>query len=465
MSFDKLSQRLLAHRQDRLLRFWRELSAVERDVLTRQIEQIDFEQLGRLTRGTPQGAESSADRSRRAKPAALVVRAPVNPRESPEWIAARKTGEKALRDGRVGIILVAGGEGSRLGFPRPKGEHPIGPISKKPLFQLLAEQAVALSRRAGVPLPYYVMTSHATHDETVAFYESHGRFGMARDQVQFFQQGTMPAVDRDSGKVLLASKHELALNPDGHGGMIAALARSQMLDDMRRRGLELLYYHQVDNPLARVCESAFLGFHVEYSSEVSTKVVAKISPLEKMGVVVDVDGRTQIIEYSDLPDEVAALRDERGELVHWAGSTAIHVFNRAFLDRLIDEKIELPFHRAIKKVPFVDDKGERVEPERENAVKFERFIFDALPLARRALVVEARREDEFCPLKNRSGDFSAEHVKASLMRLHAGWLRAAGAELRADLPVEISPLYALDAEEVAKKLDRSRKFDAPVYLE
>ena len=114
---------------------------------------------------------------------------------------------------------------------------------------------------------------------------------------------------------------------------------------------------------------------------------------------------------------------------------------------------------------FVDEKGERVEPEHENGVKFERFIFDTLPLARRALVVEARREDEFCPLKNRSGDFSAEHVKASLMRLHAGWLRAAGAELRADLPVEISPLYALDAEEVAKKLDRSRKFDAPVYLE
>src|SRR5262249_41498453 len=173
---------------------------------------------------------------------------------------------------------------------------------------------------------------------------------------------------------LLASKHELALNPDGHGGLIAALARSQMLDDMRRRGLELLYYHQVDNPLARVCESGFLGFHVEYSSEVSTKVVAKGSPLEKMGVVVDVDGRTQIIEYSDLPDEVAALRDEQGALVHWAGSTAMHVFNRSFLDRLVDQKIELPFHQAVKKVLYVDEEGECVEPPGENAVKFERFI-------------------------------------------------------------------------------------------
>jgi UDP-N-acetylglucosamine/UDP-N-acetylgalactosamine diphosphorylase len=234
---------------------------------------------------------------------------------------------------------------------------------------------------------------------------------------------------------------------------------------MRSRSIDYLYYHQVDNPLARVCDPAFLGFHVQHQSEISTKVVAKLSPEEKMGVAVDVDGRTQIIEYSDMPARVAARRDAHAQLLLWAGNTAMHVFSRSFFERLRAGRIELPFHRAIKKVPFVDEAGKLVEPETENAIKFERFIFDALPLAERSLVVEARREDEFCPLKNKSGDFSPEHVRHSMARLHAQWLRAAGATVPDDLSVEISPLYALDAEELAGKLDASRKFDGPVYLE
>jgi UDP-N-acetylglucosamine/UDP-N-acetylgalactosamine diphosphorylase len=166
-----------------------------------------------------------------------------------------------------------------------------------------------------------------------------------------------------------------------------------------------------------------------------------------------------------MPADVSARRDAHGQLLLWAGNTAMHVFSRSFFERLRDGRIELPFHRAIKKVPFLDDAGQLVEPGTENAVKFERFIFDALPLAERSLVVEARREEEFCPLKNKSGDFSPEHVRQSMSQLFADWLRAAGATLADDLPVEISPLYALDAEELASKLDVARKFDGPVYLE
>jgi UDP-N-acetylglucosamine/UDP-N-acetylgalactosamine diphosphorylase len=393
------------------------------------------------------------------------VRVPRNQRDLAEWRAARQTGDELLRAGRVGVILVAGGEGTRLGFPHPKGQFPIGPVSGKSLFQLLAEQAVARARIARAAIPYYVMTSPATHDETVAFFESHAFFGLDRGHLHFFRQGTMPAVDRQSGRLLLSAKHELALNPDGHGGILAALDRSNLLDQMRRQNVDFLYYHQVDNPLARVCDPAFLGFHALRQSEVSTKVVAKLAPDEKMGVAVDVDGRTQIIEYSDMPAEVAARRDAHGQLVLWAGNTAMHVFSRSFFDRLRAGRIELPFHRAIKKVPYIDEGGQLANPETENAIKFERFIFDALPLAERSLVVEARREDEFCPLKNKTGDFSPRHVQQSMSRLHGEWLRSAGATLAADLPVEISPLYALDAEELAGKLDTSRKFDGPVYLE
>jgi len=450
------------------MRWWDELSTTSRSSLAAQIAEVDFEQVQELA-GLAESAgarqESPAEKSRRAVPPADLVRVPRDAHDRQAWDDARKTGVEMLRAGRVGIILVAGGEGTRLGFPHPKGKFPIGPVSGKSLFQLLAEQAVARGRLTRTAIPYYVMTSPATHDETVAFFEEHSCFGLNRSDVHFFRQGTMPAVDRWTGQLLLAARHELALNPDGHGGILTALDRSQLLDHMRDRRVDYLYYHQVDNPLAQVCDPAFLGLHVQHASEISTKVVAKLSAEEKMGLAVGVDGRTQIIEYSDMPAEMAARRDASGQLLYWAGNTAMHVFSRSFLERLRDGRIDLPFHRAIKKVPYIDDSGRLVEPDVENAVKFERFIFDALPLAERALVVEARREDEFCPLKNKSGDFSPEHVQQSLSRLFAGWLRAAGALVPDDLPVEISPLYALNADDLARKIDLTRKFDGPVYLE
>jgi UDP-N-acetylglucosamine/UDP-N-acetylgalactosamine diphosphorylase len=461
-----LAAHLENHGQEHLLRFWDELSADEQDALARQIEELDLPWLSALSDASEMTDESPAQKALRAVPPANLVTVPRDEeRLLTDWAEARKAGEALLRDGRVGVILVAGGEGTRLGFPHPKGEFPIGPVSGKPLFQLLAEQVVARSKRVGAPIPYYVMTSRATHGETAAFFEKHRHFGLDPRAVRFFQQGNMPAVDRHTRRILMSSKHELALNPDGHGGLLAALERARLLEDMRRRGIDFLYYHQVDNPLARVCDPAFLGFHALRQSEVSTKVVAKLSPDERMGVAVDVDGRTQIIEYSDLPAEVASRRDAGGNVLLWAGSTAMHVFSRSFFERLRDSHLELPFHRAVKKVPSIDETGRRIEPVSENAIKFERFIFDVLPLAERSLVVEARREDEFCPLKNKSGDFSPDHVRASMSAQFASWLTAAGAAVPERLPVEISPLYALDAEQLAAKLDRTRKFEGPAYLE
>ncbi len=464
---NSLAARLRVLQQDHVLRWWEELSSQQQDQLAQRLAAIDIDQLARLQQKRPDGPaeESPADRAHRAQPPRQLVRVPRSDDDQRAWREARRAGVDLLRSGRVGVILVAGGEGSRLGFPHPKGQFPIGPVSGKSLFQLLAEQVVARSRAAGATIPYYVMTSDATHDETVDFFQCHAHFGLDPRHVHFFRQGTMPAVDRATGRLLLGSKHELVLNPDGHGGILKALDRSTLLDQMRDSGIDFLYYHQVDNPLARVCDPAFLGFHVQTESEVSTKVVAKLSAAERMGVAVEVDGRTQVIEYSDLPPDIAALCDPQGELQFWAGSTAIHVFSRSFLTRLRDDRIELPFHRAIKKVPHLDDSGTLVEPDTENAIKFERFIFDVLPLAERSLIVEARREDEFCPLKNKSGDFSADHVKQSLSQLYSGWLRSAGAAIADNVPVEISPLYALDAEQLAAKIDRSRKIAPPIYLE
>ena len=309
------------------------------------------------------------------------------------------------------------------------------------------------------------MTSDATHDETITFFSAHDFFGLPPDDVYFFAQGNMPAVDAESGKLLVSSDKTLCTSPDGHGGVVAALAKAGLLEEMRRRGIEFLHYHQVDNPTAIVCDPAFLGFHSVLDCEMSVKVVAKRSAEERTGVAVAIDGKTQIIEYSDLPAPVARKTDPDGSLLLWAGSTAIHVFSRPFLERLVQSEAALPFHIARKKVPYRDDQGKLVTPLVENAYKFERFIFDALPLAQKTLVLETDRAREFNPVKNAAGDDSPDSVRSAMARLHREWLLAAGARIDASTPVEISPLFALDSKQVRAKVKPGTLFTEPTFLE
>lgn len=465
MSHSSIAERLRRFSQEHVLRWWPELNSAQQQELTAQLDAVDLPWLeAQRTTGESSQAEPVAAKAARARPPADLVRLPASGVDETKWTKARRTGEELLRAGRVATVLVAGGEATRLGFEYPKGMYPIGAVSGRTLFELLTAQILARAQRAGRPIPLYVMTSSATHERTESYFRERKFLGLDPNDVRFFRQGNLPAVDRETGRLLMADKHRLALNPDGHGGLLSALVEQQLLDDMRQRGVEYLYYFQVDNPLARVCDPAFLGFHALHESEVSTKVVAKLSAEEKMGVVVDIDERAQIIEYSDLPSDLAQQRDETGNLNFWAGNTAIHVFSRAFLDRLVQERIELPVHRAIKKVPHLDEMGKLVAPTTENAIKYERFIFDVLPLASRALVVEASRAEEFCPLKNKTGEFSPTHVQQNMTQLHADWLRAAGLTVPEGLPVEVDPLYALDAEELSAKVDRSIEVDRPLFL-
>jgi UDP-N-acetylglucosamine/UDP-N-acetylgalactosamine diphosphorylase len=298
------------------------------------------------------------------------------------------------------------------------------------------------------------MTSDATHDETKSAFKEHNWFGLNADQVKFFKQGHMPAVDAETGKLLLADKDRMALSPDGHGGMVAALKKQGILDDMRQRGLEQIYYHQVDNPCLKICDPEFLGLHQTTSSEMSTKVVRKVSAEEKMGLLVDIDGKTQIIEYSDLPDDVAAETEDDGSLRFWAGNTACHAFTVEFLVRLAESSTSLPFHKAFKKVPFLDEQGNFQDPDTPNAHKFERFIFDALPDAKVALVVETSREREFNPVKNAEGSDSPATCQAALDKIWRSWLSAAGIELNDEVIVEIQPSFALDETDVIAKREQ-----------
>jgi UDP-N-acetylglucosamine/UDP-N-acetylgalactosamine diphosphorylase len=463
---DGLRQLLAETGQLALWEHTRQLDDVARARFLQELQWIDWRLVARLFQSACEAAATDANGLRalaaRAQPPERLVRLPNFGGSPSDWKAARERGEEALRAGKVAAILVAGGQGTRLGCDLPKGMFPIGPISHKSLFQWFAEQLLARSRRYGVQIPYAIMTSDATHDHTMQFWEQNRFFGLRARDVRFFSQGNMPAVDAATGQALLAGPGQLALSPDGHGGLLAALDRNRLLHEFAERGIETLFYHQVDNPTTIVCDPAFLGWHLLEQADVSTKVVAKRSPDEKMGVAVTVDGVTQIIEYSDLPAEVAAQVDERGNLRIWAGSTAMHVFQRAFFERLLQDEAALPFHTARKAVPYWTPNEDVVAPSEPNALKFERFIFDVLPRAQRALIVEADRAAEFNPVKNKDGADSPETARAALMALHRRWLREAGAQIGDNVPVEISPLVALEATDVRPRVQPGTVFTNPL---
>lgn len=469
-----LRGRLERHGQEHLLRSWAGLDRAGRDRLASELARVDFDLVGRLTRELVFAEPSDVIDASLVEPVE-VVREPQTDAESAARRRATDVGEAMLAAGEVAAVLVAGGQGTRLGFDGPKGTYPIGPVSGASLFQIHAEQLVARGRRHGRPIPLYVMTGPENHDATVAFFERHGRFGLER--VRFFRQGQLPAVDRATGRVLLAGPDRLALSPDGHGGTVAALARSDpdgrpsCLAEMAALGVRTLFYFQVDNPLVKVCDPDFLGLHRLAEAEFSFKVVEKVRHDERVGLVVRVGGRPRVIEYSDLSPELGEQRDPEGGLRLWAGSIAIHCLERSFVERLAAAGGGgLPYHRALKKVKYLDEDGREVDPEEPNAVKFETFIFDALPLAARYAVVETDRAREFEPLKNASGPDSPESVRRRMSELAAEWLERAGAAVRRGpdgappFGVEISPLVALDAAELRSKIEPDRRIDGPTYI-
>ena len=305
------------------------------------------------------------------------------------------------------------------------------------------------------------MTSEANDAATRAFFEKHDHFGLPKGDVVFFVQGMMPAFGMD-GKLLLAEKDSLALSADGHGGSLKALSRTGALDDMKRRGIKHLSYFQVDNPLVRVIDPLFLGLHDQYESGMSSKTIAKAGAKEKVGNFCVGDsgggGKLQVIEYSDLPDELAEQRDAGGGLKFNAGSIGLHALSVAFVEALNSGgTLKLPWHRAEKKVPFVDENGNEVKPDTPNAVKLEQFVFDAIPLADNAIVYETSRAEEFSPVKNAEGTDSPATSRRDQVRRAARWLASAGVDVpfredgEPDAHLEISPLFADSAEAVAGK--------------
>lgn len=435
--------------QEHLFRFWSRLTDEQRRSLLDQLGELDFQLLARLT--------NLIDATTGPHPNDLEPLAPqvATPEERP---GLEKAGWIALEAGRVACVVVAGGQGTRLGWDRPKGTYPVGPVTNKSLFQQFAEQILAIGRRAGRPLRWFVLTSRLNREETEAYFREHDFFGLEEGHVEFLVQRDLPNTDF-RGKLLLKSTHELATSPNGHGGTLQALHDADALARLTEEGIDHLFYWQVDNPLCRVADPAFLGAHLAANADVSTKVVKKVDPDEKVGVLALRGGLPGVVEYSELSATQKVAREETsGELRYRGGNIAVHLFSVPFLRRLHDSGIELDYHLARKAVPCIDEQAELVQPDEPNAIKFETFIFDVLPHAERHIAFEVTREEEFEPLKNASGAYSPETVARAQSERFASWFAAAGHAPERDAEgnlvhrYEVSPLTALDATELATKL-------------
>lgn len=454
--------RLAAAGQDHVLRFAERLDAASLTKLLDQIDAVDFALLNRLI------AEMRAD--------APLSGLSLDRLEPAQWIdleagaasdaRARALGEDLLRGGKVAALVVAGGQGTRLGYEGPKGCFPVGPVTGRSLFSWHASKIVSARRKYGASIPLLVLTSEANDRTTREYFAANEYFGLPERDVMIFRQGMLPAVDFE-GRLILESMDSLALAPDGHGGTLTALARSGILDQLDARGIEELFYFQVDNPLARLLDPVYLGFHRARGAQMSSKACAKRDASEKVGVFARNEERLGIIEYSDLPKELMEARDEAGRLRYRAGNIAIHVIRVDFVRSLTRGGLRLPYHRAVKAIPTIDAVGAPLRADRKNGVKFETFIFDALPLAERSVVLEAARHEEFSPIKNREGEDSAESCTRDLDAMFRRWMRAAGIDSSAPHgTIEIAPTFALDeADFVARARGIPVPDRSPIVLE
>ena len=437
MNYQEAEKLLAKCSQEHVLKHWKKLNKKEREALLEQIATIDPKSVSRCREALGKGAEVP-DSSKGKAPKVAVLK-------GKKLAEARAAGEVELSEGRVAALLVAGGQGSRLGYDGPKGCYEIGPITNAPLFYFHARKILARSIRYGASIPFYVMTSEANNAATVQCFEENDYFGLNPDDVFFFTQGMWPGMSAE-GKIILDQPGHIFMSPDGHGGLLAALKRSGALADMKKRGIKSVFFFQVDNPLVEIADPAFIGYHVMNKSEYSLKLCAKRDPKEKVGMPMRFGDTYRMVEYTEMTDEQCNRKDKSGKLYFLYGSPAIHVFDRAFLER--EAARPMPLHLAFKKIPYVDEKGALVKPSEPNGYKFEKFIFDILPNAKTATFLAFDPKDEFSPVKNAEGADSPASCKADMQAKWRGWLKECGVTVDESVPVEIDPVYALDAEDL-----------------
>jgi len=464
-----LVEKVFSYKQEHVFRWWNDLSVNDRKNLLNHLRTLDFALLQGLIEKHIKGSTFTNPNTTILEPPETIP-IPNNDSQKARAKEAKEIGEKALRTGKVAVVTVAGGLGTRLGADRPKGTLPISPIMGKSIFQLHAEKIQAVMKKYETVLPWHIMTSINNDEMTRNFFEENSYFGLNTDNVSFFIQGELPVIDLQ-GKLLMDSKSSIVKSPNGHGGTLSALKESNILSSMNESGIKYIFYHQVDNILIKIADPVYLGYHISEEAKMSPKVVQKTDPEEKVGIVGIRDGHLDTIEYSELSNEEKHALNPDGTLKFGMGSPAIYLLDVDFVGKINESHFALPYHKAVKKVPCIDGGGCEMNPTENNAAKFEMFIFDALKHAEESIVMEVVREDEFSPVKNAEGKDSPDSAKQSMINMFGRWLAEAGIEIPTDGAgnvagaIEVNPLYALDSEELKEKIDSKVVFNGELNLQ
>lgn len=445
--------------QDQVFAFYDSLADDEKATLFEQLQQFKPEHINEIThRALNPPAADEGKATGKLEPFPESARASIldsNQDDINKWY---DQGLDLIAQNKVGVVLMAGGQGTRLGSSAPKGCYDIGLPSQKSLFQIQAERirkveklAAAKSGGAVPAVPWYVMTSGPTRGPTEAFFKENNYFGLSPDNVFIFEQGVLPCISND-GKILLESKSKVAVAPDGNGGIYNALVVQGVIADMRKRGIEHVHAYCVDNCLVKVADPVFIGFSASRDVDIATKVVRKRNATESVGLILLKDGRPDVVEYSEIDDATASAEDpdQPGVLKFRAANIVNHYYSFRFLDSIPAWAHKLPHHVARKKIPCVDlTTGEGVKPTKPNGIKLEQFVFDVFPMLELSKfgLLEVRREDEFSPLKNArgTGEDDPDTSKRDIMAQGKRWLEAAGAVVETEAPeqgVEVSPLFS-----------------------
>lgn len=470
-AFEQIREHLEKYGQQHLLKYWDEINEEQRRHLKADIEELNFDEVTeffeRSTASLDEGTEKLDDRLQPI-PESQVLTITRTPKDVLKMYDVE--GLKQIAQGHVGVLLMAGGQGTRLGFSHPKGMYDVGLPSRKSLFRIQAERIVTLQRLAYESagqrgkITWYIMTSEHTMEPTRAYFEKNNYFGLDESDVFMFEQGSLPCYSLD-GKILLDQKYAVAKAPDGNGGIYRALRDQGVIDDMERRGVRYLHAHSVDNILIKVADPVFVGYCVEQNADCAAKVVEKSRPDEAVGVICIVDGKYQVVEYSEISAKTAELRRSDGRLTFNAGNICNHFFTTAFLRKIGTQfERQLKLHVAKKKIPFVDNAGKRCTPDKPNGIKIEKFVFDVFEFAEKFVAVAVAREDEFSPLKNAdsAGRECASSARQDIYRCHKKYIEQAGGIVHGDV-CEISPLVTY-AGEGLKSIVQDKSFTSPVYL-
>ncbi|CED83573.1 UDP-N-acetylglucosamine pyrophosphorylase [Phaffia rhodozyma] len=456
--------------QDHVFTFYDTLSPSDQTALLAQLEELDVERVNRIHAQALQAeskatidpvsltgsASDSTSDDFEPLPEANVASVLASPARTAGW---RERGLKAIERSEVAVLLMAGGQGTRLGSTAPKGCFDIGLPAGKSLFQLQAERIRRLESLAGgqAVITWFVMTSAATRPDTEAYFKKNAFFGLKEKNVIFFQQGYLPCLTED-GKILLSSPSQVALAPDGNGGLYSALLRPVSPTDDRTvmsiikdRKIKYIHGYGVDNCLVRVADPTFIGFGIDQQVECGAKVVPKTEPTESVGVVARKGGRFGVVEYTELPQAKSEQRDPDGKLSYRAANIVNHFYTTEFLDRIHSIEHLMAFHIARKKIPTVDlQSGKQIAPSSPNGMKLELFVFDVFPFTKELAVLEVERTEEFSPLKNGPGTSSDNAVtsRRDLLAQQKRWVEAVGGVVNAE--VEISPLISYAVKDYLK---------------